>query len=289
MIHPWPSSLLLAGRLALLLLVVVPTSSHAGAWLQSPGAVYFKTSWLRSQTSTGLDCRGQVREVDEFGGRYQVNQVLSYVEWGARDWLTLVGSWSVQDQRITEARIPEYGTRSTGDLHLGARFPLLRGRVPVSAQWTTIFPTYRGTDLGAPVADRTQYLPAGSGQVEFEPSLQAGLSLYPLPLYSGLELGYRHRGGDFGDEWLLRAELGVSSPRFFAKAEIGWILPTGDPCASSSVGGVSLQQRLVRFSPELAVRARGNLWVNLGLTTVVSGRNTLDGEQLSLGFSWIRR
>ncbi len=262
--------------------------ARAGAWLQDPGAVYLKTSWLYSQTSAGLDCRGHAREVDEFGGQYEVQQLFTYLEWGARDWITLVGSWSWKDQRISEARIPEYGTRSTGDLRVGARLPIRRGRTPVAFEVTTSIPTYPATDLRAPVADRDQFLPAGSGRFEVEIGLQGGLSLYPLPLYANAGLSRRQRGGDFGDEWLASSELGYSSDRAFAKLAMNWTLPTGDSCASASVGNVAIHEKVVQWSPEVAVRTWGEVWVNVGFSSVLSGRNTLDGDQFSLGFYWIR-
>jgi hypothetical protein len=279
-------------RLALLLSLgsaLAPGPSRAGAWLQETGAIYLKTAWIQSKTSDGLDCRGDEREVDEFGGNYEVQQVFSYVEWGARDWLTVLGSWSAKDQRISEARIPEYGTRSTGDFRLGARLPVRRGRIPVAAQFVASLPTYPSTRLSDPVADREQFLPAGSGNFEYEIGVQSGLSLYPLPIYANLGLSRRQRGGEFGDEWLVSSEVGYSSPRYFAKAEMSWILPTGDPCASVRVGSVAIHERVVNFVPEIGVRTWRDFWLNAGFSTVTSGRNTLDGEQFSLGFYWIRR
>jgi hypothetical protein len=269
--------------------IAVTRNAVAGAWLQPPEGVYLKTSWMWWNTSHGLDCRGQTREVDSFGGRYEVRQFFGYFEYGAREWLTVLGGWAYKDQRIRGARIPDYGTRSTGDLRLGGRLPLRRGVLPVSFEVVGSLPTYGATDLSAPVAEREQYLPAGSGKPEVEAGLQAGLSLYPLPLYSNLAAMRRWRGGDFGDQWLLRAEVGASTSRIFVKVEIDWTLPEADPCGSATVGNVSVQEKVVRLAPEIGVRAWGDLWLNAGLASVLSGRNSLDGRQGSLGVAWIRR
>lgn len=262
---------------------------RAGAWLQPRGGIYAKTSWLHQEVDEGFDCRGRERAVDAFGGRFRSDQILTYVEWGAREWLTVVGSWSYKDQAIVGAEIPDYGTRSSGDLQLGARLPLRRGSWPVSAQILGSLPTYPETRLSDPVAQREQFLPAGSGQPELELRLQSGRSLYPLPLYANLELGYRNRGGGFGDQWLVAAEAGATVGRVFAKTELRWALPTESPCEGENVADVAIHERRVHFAPELALRTFGELWINAGFATALTGRNGLAGTQWSLGLSWIRR
>lgn len=275
---------------ALLLTGLSPRPAGAGAWLQPEGGIYAKTSWIHLETDEGYDCRGSERAVDTFGGRYRADQLLTYVEWGARDWLTVLGSWGYKDQRIVGAQIPEYGTRSTVDLQTGVRLPLRRGSWPLSVQVLARLPTYPKTRLSDPVADREQFLPAGSGQTEIELRLQSGVSLHPLPLYANLDLAHRRRGGDFGDQWRVAAELGAATERFFAKTELSWALPTESPCLGGlNVGDVAIHERRVQLAPELAVRFGGRFWWNAGFSTALSGRNGLAGTQWSTGISWIRR
>lgn len=277
--------------LVALLLAGVPSGrAAAGAWLQPEGGIYAKTSWIHLDTGEGYDCRGLERAVDTFGGRYRAEQFLTYVEWGAREWLTVVGSWGYKDQRIVDAAIPDYGTRSTGDLQAGARLPLRRGQWPVSVQILASLPTYPETRLSDPVAEREQFLPAGSGQAELELRLQSGVSLHPLPLYANLDLAHRRRGGDFGDQWRVAAELGGATERLFVKTELSWALPTESPCVGEAAAGdVAVHERRVQLAPELAVRVRGAFWWNAGFSTALAGRNGLAGTQWSTGISWIRR
>ncbi|HIG18085.1 MAG TPA: hypothetical protein EYQ31_12820 [Candidatus Handelsmanbacteria bacterium] len=57
-------------------------------------------------------------------------------------------------------------------------------------------------------------IPVGEGQWDFHLVLQAGRSLWPLPSYANIDLGYRIRLAnedilrDPGDEWLVNAEIG---------------------------------------------------------------------------------
>ena len=77
--------------------------------------------------------------------------------------------------------------------------------------------------------------------------------------------------------------------RVFAKTELRWVLPSDSPCTGIQVGDVAIHERRVQLSPEIAVRATDRLWVNAGLSTTISGRNSLAGTQWSVGVSWIRR
>jgi hypothetical protein len=270
-------------RSACLLLLGAMLASRvawAGAWTQAPGATFAKVSWLSQTASQRWGCRGGSLPADP-AGDFVSHQVFGYVEHGLRSRLTILGSFAYKDQRIDGQR--SYGTRSTGDLRMGARLGLVQGPRPVSVEAVLSVPTYPRSDLGDPVAERKQFLPAGSGRVEAEVHALAGISLFPLPLYGNLDLGYRERGGGFSDQWLAAVELGASSTRLFAKAELRWAWPDTESCEEGAVGAVALHERLVQVAPEVAVRVTRSWWVSLGYAQPLSGRNALDGGQWSLG------
>ena len=260
----------------------------AGAWLRDPGAWYLRGAWLTHTTRERCDCEGTTVQAEPFSGRYREQLVFGYAEWGATERLTLVGSFGYKDARIVEAQVPDYGTRSTTDLRLGARVGLHRGAWPISAEFALAAPTYPRTDPTQPVSGRQQYLPAGSGRIEAEARLQVGRSLFPLPLYTNLDVGYRARGGSFGDQWLLAFEAGGQWGRLFAKSELRAMLPTGELCTSSSAGSVNFQERNLRWAPELAVRVGEQAWLGAGASVPLSLRNALQGTQWSISLAWVR-
>ncbi|RKZ16663.1 hypothetical protein DRQ53_05715 [bacterium] len=261
----------------------------AGAWVQPPGASFLKAGALYSSTENRVDCHGEIEAAEPFGGAYRERKFFLYGEYGLIEELTLLGSFVFGEQEIVDAVVPDYGTRSTGDLRMGARWGLRRDpRWPLSVEAVLSVPTYPSTDPTLPVGEREQFLPSGSGTIEAELRLQAGVSFWPLPFYANLDGGYRSRGQPYGDQWLLTGEVGGSTGRFFGKVELRGIWPDGDPCSSSSAGAVSVHERSLRLGPEGSVRVAGNWWLGATWSTLLSGRNTLDNDQWLLSVSWAR-
>ena len=213
-------------------------------------------------------------------------QSFTYVEFGIRPWVAGVASMAAKDTRLVDASVPDFGTRSTGDLRLGARWALVRGPVPVSLETTATVPTYPRSDPRALASEREQFLPAGTGHVEWEGLLQVGLSLYPWPVYANLAAGRRERGGAYGDQWLVTVEAGTTVGRVFAKSDLRGVIADGDLCDTASAGAVTFEERSWHWAPEVAVRVSDRWWVGAGAAVLLSGRNTLDGTQWSLSLTW---
>jgi len=100
-----------------------------------------------------------------------------------------------------------------GDVRLSARVNLLQlrnGSVPVSARFTVKAPV-DSLEIDAEV------IPVGEGQWDYEAWLESGISLWPLPLYSVVWVGYRWRGlnesttREPGDEFTFLGEVGGTS------------------------------------------------------------------------------
>jgi hypothetical protein len=258
--------------------------AQAGAWLQAERAAFWKLSWLTQSSDRRWDCRGNEVEADA-AGSYEQWQLFAYGEYGLRPWLTLTGSWVYKDQQI--AGDSTYGTRSSGDLRLGARLPLRRAGAPLSVEGLLSLPTYTRSDLNDAPADRPQYLPAGSGRIEAELHALGGASLWPLPLYLSGGLGYRLRGGDYVDQWLGTIELGGRFRRVFAKSELRAALPTRERCgeAAEALGTVALAERNWAMSFEASWRLYSTLWLSAGYAHPLAGRNSLVGGVLSVGLA----
>ena len=272
--------------LAVLCLVALATPARAGAWLQVPGEAYVKASWLHLRAEERWTRDGGREAAEAFGGTYREHQAFVYAEVGVHPRATAVLSMAAKDARIVDARVPDYGTRSTGDLRVGARWGILTGPLPVSLETLVGLPTYPETDPRAPIGAREQFLPAGTGHVEVETRLQAGFSLFPLPLYANVDLGHRARGGAFGDQWLIALEVGASGERLFVKSDLRGIVARGGVGGSASAGAVSLNERVWSWAPEVAFRIADTTWVTAGFSVPFAGRNALDGVQWALGVAW---
>lgn len=274
------------------LLSVLPATAEAGAWLQPRGGSYLKATAIHSATTDRIGCGGEREPAEPFGGTYSENKIFLYGEYGWTEALTAVGSFGFGEQEIVDAAVPDYGTRSTGDLRLGLRWGVRRdARLPVSLESLLSIPTYPATDVTLPVGQREQFLPAGSGQLEWEVRMQAGLSFWPAPGYANVDAGYRVRGGEFGDQWLLAGEVGASLDRLFTKVELRGIWPTGDPCSAGfegAAGAVSLNERSLRLGPEAAIRVAGDWWLGVAWSGLLGGRNTLDNDQWLFSVAWTR-
>ena len=104
-------------------------------------------------------------------------------------------------------------SRGFGDVRASARLNLLQlrgGSIPVSVRVTA----------KAPIEELTidaEIIPVGEGQWDYEAWLESGISLWPLPAYSVLWLGYRWRTINEdttrrpGNEFTFLAEFGGTS------------------------------------------------------------------------------
>lgn len=284
-----PRHLAPALLLSLLPLVALPVLARAGAWTQPVGGHYLKASWLALEADHRLDAGGERAPADPSGAAYRSRQLFVYGEYGWRDGLTALGSWSWGEQSLGEGG-SRYGTRSPGDLRAGLRWstPWARPSTPVSLQVVASLPTYPRSDLARDPAVREQYLPAGSGFAQLEAVLQLGRSLWPLPLYLSTELGTRLRGGSYREQLVGSLELGGGGPALGGKLELRARLAPGGGEAEA-VGAVAVADEELRLAPGLSARLRGGLRLELGADFLLWGREQLDAPQWQLGLAWTGR
>ncbi len=273
--------------IALVLTAAACPTAYAGAWVQPKGGSFVKLSWFATRSSERAGPDGSSMPADPSGGDYVEQMLYGYFEYGLITRLSLLGSFAYKDMTV-EAE-PEFGTRSTGDLRLGGRWGLVQGPKALALEGIVSIPTYPASDLSQPPGQREQNLPAGTGQTEAELRVLGGMSLYPLPLYANLDLGYRVRGGGFSDQWLGVLEFGGGSPSFFSKVELRGLGENGDIDSDLQVGGVSVAERSLRLNVEASVRPFSAVWVGGGYSAHLAGRNTLTGGQWQLFFAFIGR
>ena len=275
--------------LVLLCLCAFASTVRAGAWLQETGASYAKLAYLNLRADSRLGVSGPAGQVSEFGGEYAEHQLFFYGEWGVHPRFTAIGSFAVKDAQIVDSSVPDFGTRSTGDLRGGVRYGVARGDWPVAIESILSLPTYSGDPPSTPTSAREQFVPVGTGEVELELRVQAGRSLHPLPLYVNLDAGRRFRGGAFGDPWLVNLEVGAVVDRFFLKSDLRAEIADGDIDVDGSAGAVTVREDALRWAPELSVELVDGWWLGAGAFFLLDGENTLDGTQYTLSLAWERR
>jgi hypothetical protein len=278
------------------------TSAHGGAWVQKQDSYYFKVAVSYLDTDRELNFNGD--EVDILSGdtlsidaSYRDLTISTYVEYGITDRITVVGTlpFKVLTSRRTQLsdlapdirRDIDATTGGLGDLGLGLRYPLLSAPFPVSLQGTVKLP------LGYDRSPENMGPPLGSGHVDIEGALLAGVSLYPFPAYLTGGAGYRVRGGDLADEMVFNVEGGVTWRRIMARLGADATLSTADPPdlgqagdgrASSSV--VITEQDVVKITPAVAVLLSNEISLVFEAFHIVDGKNTVTGTTWSAGIAF---
>lgn len=173
-----------------------------------------------------------------------------------------------------------------GDVRLSARVNLVQlrnGSIPVSARFTA----------KVPVADLTidaEVIPVGEGQWDYEAWLESGVSLWPLPLYSIVWLGYRWRTLNEettrkpGDELTFLAEFGGTSlvGGLGGKVVVDGIF--GRPGAIQGLRLGDLDRREILYvAPTAFYNLTASTLIEIGVRIPVHGKNFPAGSPLQAG------
>lgn len=257
------------------LLCVAIQPADAGAWAQPRGHAYAKVSGIFYHAEDVYNDMGRRQEMgindDEFTGR----QMFIYLEYGLRDRLTLV-TQARAGALTDEDAFVRMQTTGIGDLEAGLKYQLVDQPAVVALMVSLKIPT--GYDAG--------YDPAlGTGKVDAETRLLVSRSFYPLPVYAGLDVGYRLRGGAFSNQWSWSAEVGVTPhARIFGKIFVsGTNTLVSSSTANLGVVGVSAQVSegdSRNISTDIAIELVSGVWLDVLL------EQTIDGENIGAGMSW---
>lgn len=215
-------------------------------------------------------------DANSFDGR----QAFFYVEYGLLERLTLVSQ--VNFGVLTdEDRFARSETTGLGDWEIGAKYQAIDGPVVVAPQVLVKLPTGYHTDYVPPL---------GTGEVDLEARLLVSRSLYPRPVYVGIDGGYRVRGGPFSNQLSWGVELGATPhARVFAKLFAGGTnsLTSGDGADLGVVGGSTQVSEgdFTKAGINGAVEIAGGLWVDVLVERVVDGENIGAGTSWGLGLS----
>ena len=284
--------------LAALLLTAVPAQLHAGAWTQPKGGFYSKLAGLSFSSRAYLDIDGERRDRAKDPKEELSDRGWSaYLEYGLLDHLTLVASLpykSLNFTNPTEARYfealdstivrlhPDQTASGLADLELRLRWRLLSDPAAVSLAAGGKIPL--GYDVPTEIPE--SYVPLGTGETDAEVRLLVGKSLYPVPGYVTGTLGYRRRGGEYGDEFFHGLEAGYSWNRLLVKGVLEGIQTLGDCGATGEGGGLVGDQNNLKLSPGLIWSFNDRVEISADLFHIVSGCNTAAGTTYALGLAF---
>ena len=283
--------------LAAILLAAAPGRLDAGAWTQSQGGFYFKMAGLAFRSQEYLNTDGERLDRVEAPSTEELSDrnVSAYLEYGLRDHLTLVASlpykrlvFEKTDVRVFKSDLvdttiirehPDETRSGLADLELRLRWRLLLDPAVVSLAAGGKFP------MGYKMRPDS-FVPLGTGESDGEVRLLVGKSLYPLPAYVTGTLGYRRRGGDFGDELFHGLEAGYSYNRLLVKGVVEGIQTLGDCGAMGEGGGLIGDQNNIKLSPGLIWSFNDRLEISADLFHIASGCNTAAGTTYALGLAF---
>ena len=251
-------------------------AAWAGAWAQPKGQYYTKISSSIYRSDELFNAVGDRQPISIYGSDFKANQGFLYVEYGVLDRLTLIGQLSgaaLEQESKIRHNLLRLSTSGVGDLVLGAKYQLVGAPIVFSPSLKVKIPTSYDDDL-------TPALGTGSSDVEL--GAMAARSLYPLPLYVGVEAGYRVRGGPFSNQISAGAELG-SRPlsRLFIKATLENSRTLNGNVGLSDSGIVQVSDGgFTKLGLITGLRIGRLLWLELSFDSVVAG------EEVSAGHSW---
>jgi len=266
------------------------SGAQAGPWVQPRGGHFAKFSASYLYTTTERNTNGDVVPILDSNplvqsAAYREIMLSTYVEYGWRDRVTLVGSvpYKIATSRRTEiasdvslVRDVDITNAGWSDLVIAARGALGRGRYPTAIEAGVKIPLGYSSapDNGGPAL--------GTGKADFEAALLAGFGASHV--YASARAAYRIRGGSLDDEVGFSAQAGGSRGRWFTQALVeGWYT-TGpiEPLDVSSTLEVPNQDAL-KLIATLGARIATNTSLVAEIYHVLDGRNTPTGTTIALG------
>lgn len=298
--------------LLVFLLLWLAADASAQAWPQAKGRAYVKLSHGRTATDQQFRFDGETRpyadnvDDDAFFDR----SFYLYGEYGLTHDLTLVAMLPYKSIRVLDAAFA-YKTRGLGSVMLGVR-QNLKGWLGLAADQHALAANVMAT---LPTGYTRNFSPSiGSGQVDVQATVNYGLSLYPIPGYGQVGLGYRYRSAFYGfsdatdcqegsdlncvadvepkydDELLFSAEAGFSAEQWALVQVLGqgvWSIQPPDASTSFSVRNpIPTRQRYIKLGTGLTLYPVRRLGVGVQVFFTPYGRNTIRSTDTFFGVEY---
>ena len=280
-------------------LMAAPAPVDAGAWTLPKGRVWTKVSWFRQTAQEWyIDVPEPVlldygtfgthsigtRRPYRFNGEYDSRALFIEGFLGVTDWFDLGVQVPYFDQAFEDdTRSDDPSDKGWSDMRVFAKTRLLQKPLLLTLKLGAKIPT-------GEFRNEEGLIPVGEGQWDFDVIVQAGRSLWPLPTYANIDVGYRIRkineeiDRDPGDEWLVNAEIGAQ-PRSWLTMALKYELLRSGKGETFGIRSATLIKRISYLAPTVAVRIRGDTWVEGAVRTSLGGRNFPAGRQWIIGVS----
>ena len=265
---------------AIALLLLLPSTGSAGAWVQPEGQAYLRVLGGYLETDERFDNEGGTIPFNEdIPTVYRDFAAAFYGELGITPEVTIITD--IQWKRlVTDApgSASDSTTTGFGDAGFGIKLGV--------GQWNTTV-----ASIGAQVIFPTGYDPdaypaLGSDVTEFMFNAQVGDA--SIKSWINGEAWFRLRGGDFRDQVGGALGLGfdVVSPLSF-RGETRGVLPLGEPRENNDpfVDPADFDPSYLDLAATLSLRVVRGLAVEIEGRHTIGGRNTLRGTRWSLGFA----
>ena len=300
----------------LLAIWMAPALVNAQAWTMPRGEAYVKFFYGKVTAAERYTFDGRATDYISglAGDTFRDRSLYVYSELGLSDQFSLIFSAPYKRTFVRDHAF-RFRIFGFGNISLGGRlalFPLLgieskQGVLAVN------------TMLSVPAGYTRNYTPStGAGQIDLQGSLFYGHSFSPLPAYSQVGIGYRHRSSwywfsqyapcrpgsdihciagaqpDQGDEWLLHAEAGLSPLRGLVLLQIlgAGIWSLKKPAVGfSAINPIPTHQRYIKLGAGVTIyplrKLQTPLYNTLGLSLqyfeTIFGRNTIKSTDLFVG------
>lgn len=301
------------------MLLLLPSPARGQAWTMPKGESYIKVSYGHVTAAEQYTFDGRATDYINGlpGDTFRDRSLYLYSEVGLTDNFTLV--LSVPYKRTF---VRDHGFRfrifGLGSISVGGRISLLPllGMEQKQRALAANFMAF------VPSGYTRNFTPStGAGQLDVQASLFFGQSLYPLPAYTQLGAGYRHRSSlylfsqstpcisgsdihcitdphaDYGDELVFYAETGVSPFNGLlllqGLANAAWSLDA-PRVGFSAINPLPTHQRFIKAGAGVTVYPfkllKGSFLEDLGLSAqffrTLFGKNTINSRDLFLGIEY---
>lgn len=211
---------------------MLPFRVFSGAWPREKGGGYYQLAGHYFFSNKNFDIDGN--RVDS-GRDFTDYNITFYGEYGINNEITLLGKvpykWLKSD--TDDEAQPTTSNNGIGDITLGTKLKLYKKEKfgILSLQGLIKIPE---------AYDKDDSLALGNGQYDIEFRLLYGKSLWPKPMYGGIEFGYRKRFENPSDEYRYLLEFGYSptlyGEKFSLRTKLDGILSVKNADRSSDPG-----------------------------------------------------
>lgn len=250
---------------------------NAGAWTGPKGASYNKFGFNYFSSDKVFD--GDNNSVDA-GSTFTDLNFTYYGEYGIEDYLSVFGSIPFKSVESDPDVGPSVDNSGIGDIDVGLRYNVYNDK-----KWGLI--SIQGLVKIPEAYDEKDELTLGNGQYDVEGRILYGKSLYPQPVYFGLEVGYRYRADEPSDEFKYLIEVGYTATdklSLRAKLDGTTSAKNADKGAVGTVDNPTLAPDFDIGKLELTAgfTIKKDTFIEVTYSPTLYGRTTADGTTISL-------